>query len=128
MKEAIQTLNAPQPGGPYSQGVKTESFIFVSGQDGVKANGESVGASIAAQTTAALENINNILAAKDADLSSLVYVTCHLTDLNDETVREFNKAYEDYFHDVDVKPARITVGSQLLETDVEITAIAAVER
>lgn len=128
MKEVIQTLNAPQPGGPYSQGVKTESFIFVSGQDGIKPSGESVGASIAAQTTAALRNIKHILAEADADLSSMVYVTCHLTDLNDETVREFNEAYESYFKNVDVKPARITIGSQLLETDVEITAIAAVKR
>ncbi|QKY70033.1 RidA family protein [Lentibacillus sp. CBA3610] len=127
MKEAIETLNAPKPSGPYSQGVKTDSLIFVSGQDGVKANGESVGASIAAQTAASLENIKSILAEKDAGLSNLVYVTCHLSDLNEETVQGFNKAYESYFEDVDVKPARITIGSQLLETDVEITAIASVD-
>ncbi|WP_010532045.1 RidA family protein [Lentibacillus jeotgali] len=126
MKEVIETLNAPKPSGPYSQGVKTESLIFVSGQDGVKPDGDLVGTSIAAQTAASLDNINNILAEKDAGLSDLVYVTCHLSNLNEETVREFNKAYESYFEDVDVKPARITIGSQLLETDVEMTAIASV--
>lgn len=125
MKKAIQTVNAPTPSGPYSQGVKTESYIFVSGQDGVKPNGESVGASIADQTAASLDNIKNILAEKNASLADLVYVTCHLSDLNEETVREFNKTYASYFENVKVKPARITVGSQLLETDVEITAIAA---
>jgi len=126
VKEVIETLNAPKPGGPYSQGVKTESFIFVSGQDGLKPNDESPGASIAQQTAASLDNINNILAEKNAGLSDLVYVTCHLSNLNEETVREFNKVYESYFGDMEVKPARITIGSQLLETDVEITAIASV--
>ncbi|WP_164667907.1 RidA family protein [Virgibacillus doumboii] len=126
MKELIETLNAPQPSGPYSQGVKTEQLIFVSGQDGVKPSGESVGDSIAAQTTASLENIKNILAEKNAGLSDLVYVTCHLSDLQEETVKEFNKAYASYLEDVAVKPARITIGSQLLETKVEITAIACV--
>ncbi|SFB39166.1 2-iminobutanoate/2-iminopropanoate deaminase [Lentibacillus halodurans] len=127
MKEVIQTLNAPKPSGPYSQGVKTKSFIFVSGQDGVKANGESVGASIAAQTTASLDNIKNILAEKNVEVSNLVFVTCYLSDLNEETVREFNQTYESYFKDVEVKPARITIGCQLLETDVEITGTALVD-
>jgi len=127
VKEVIHTLNAPQPSGPYSQGVKTESFIFVSGQDGVKANGVSPGASIAAQTAASLDSIKHILAEKKAGLSDLVYVMCHLSNLNEETVREFNEAYASYFKDVAVKPARITIGSQLLETDVEITGIASVD-
>ncbi|MFD1362095.1 Rid family hydrolase [Lentibacillus salinarum] len=127
MKEIIQTVNAPKPSGPYSQGVKKDSFIFVSGQDGVKVNDEAVGVSIAVQTAASLDNIKNILAEKNASLADLVYVTCHLSDLNEETVKEFNQTYESYFADVEVKPARITVGSQLLETDVEITAIASVD-
>ncbi|WP_404456440.1 Rid family detoxifying hydrolase [Virgibacillus necropolis] len=122
----IQTLNAPKPCGPYSQGVKAGNFIFVSGQDGVQPNGESAGESISEQTAASLENIKNVLAEKGAKLSDIVYATCHLSELNQGTVQEFNSVYESYFKDVEVKPARITVGSQLLGVKVEISAIAAV--
>ncbi|WP_382393260.1 Rid family hydrolase [Lentibacillus juripiscarius] len=128
MKEAIQTLNAPKPSGPYSQGVKKDQFIFVSGQDGVQpGEDEENRGSIAEQTEACLDHIKSILSEKDADLNAIVHMTCHLADLNGQTVQEFNRVYEMYFRNVEVKPARITVGSQLLGTDVEITAIAAVE-
>ncbi|WP_240510115.1 Rid family hydrolase [Virgibacillus profundi] len=122
----IQTLNAPQPSGPYSQGVKAGNLIFVSGQDGVHPNGESAGESISAQATASLENIKNILAKQNAKLSDIVYVTCHLAELNQENVSEFNEIYASYFKDVAVKPARITVGSKLLGVKVEISAIASI--
>lgn len=126
MKQLIKSLNAPQPSGPYSQGVKAGNLIFVSGQDGVQPNGASVGDSIAAQTEASLENIKNILADAGAGLSDIVYMTCHLSELNEETVAEFNHVYEAYFKEVEIKPARITVGSQLLGVKVEISAVAAV--
>ncbi|WP_234028641.1 Rid family hydrolase [Lentibacillus sp. Marseille-P4043] len=122
LKQVIQTENAPKPSGPYSQGVKSGAFIFVSGQDG----GTSAGETIAEQTAASLENIKHILAEKDATLADVVYVSCHLFDLTSENVQEFNYVYESYFKNVDVKPARITVGSQLLGVKVEITAIASV--
>ncbi|RYG73705.1 translation initiation inhibitor [Lentibacillus lipolyticus] len=128
MKEAIRTAGAPKPSGPYSQGVKKDQFIFVSGQDGVRpGEDEENRGSIAEQTAACLDNIRNILAEKDADLQAIVHMTCHLAELNEHTVQEFNRVYETYFGDVEVKPARITVGSQLLGTDVEITVIAAME-
>ncbi|MFC4557676.1 RidA family protein [Virgibacillus kekensis] len=127
MKQLIETLNAPKPTGPYSQGVKAGGFIFVSGQDGVHPDGSTAGESIGAQAAASLDNIKNILAEKGAGLSDLVYVTCHLNDLTEANVKAFNEVYAGYFADVEVKPARITVGSQLMETDVEITAIACVD-
>ncbi len=126
MKQMIQTLNAPQPSGPYSQGVQSGNFIFISGQDGVHPNGDSAGDTIAAQTAASLENIKGILAEKNAGLTNIVHMTCHLADLNEENVREFNSVYASFFEDVEIKPARITIGSQLLGVKVEITAIASV--
>ncbi|WP_077328257.1 RidA family protein [Virgibacillus siamensis] len=121
MKEAIETTGAPKPSGPYSQAIQSGDFIFVSGQDGA-----SGGATIAAQTAACLENINNILAAKGAGLEDIVHVTCHISELNEATAAEFNRVYAEYFKEVVTKPARITTGSQLLGAKVEITAIAAV--
>ncbi|HLR65602.1 MAG TPA: Rid family hydrolase [Virgibacillus sp.] len=124
MKREIATTKAPLPGGPYSQGVKTGHHIFVSGQDGIYPNGDLAGKTIAEQTKACLNNVKHILAAAETPISNIVYVTCHLSDLNEENVQEFNQSYEDFFKDIEVKPARITVGSQLLDGKVEISAIA----
>lgn len=121
MKEVIETGNAPPPGGSYSQGIKSDNFIFVSGQDGA-----SGGDTIAGQTAASLDQIKAILAAKGAGLKDIVHVTCHLSELNETTANEFNRVYAEYFNDVEKKPARITTGSQLLGAKVEITAIAEV--
>src|SRR5690606_39060738 len=124
MKEKIVTNLAPEATGPYSQGIKMGPFVFVSGQDGVHPNGEIAGETLEEQTVACLKNIENILKAAGATLENIVYVTAHLADLSEENVKAFNSAYAEYFRDVDAKPARITVGSQLMETDVEISAIA----
>ncbi|AIF44276.1 Rid family hydrolase [Virgibacillus sp. SK37] len=124
MKEQIYSEHAPRPTGPYSQGVKLGDFIFVSGQDGYLPNGSLKGNTVAEQTEAALTNIKNILMEKGAGLENIVHMTCHLSELTEKNVKEFNKVYELFFETIAVKPARITVGSQLLCVKVEITAIA----
>ncbi|RKQ30501.1 RidA family protein [Oceanobacillus halophilus] len=124
MKKEILTQNAPQPTGPYSQGLEADGFIFVSGQDGVHPNGELAGDSITEQTIACLKNIEQILKKAGAGLNDIVHMTCHLADLSKDNVYAFNQVYAAYFENVDSKPARITVGSVLMETSVEITAIA----
>jgi len=78
MREVIQTVHAPKPGGPYSQGVKFGDLVFVSGQDGIHPNGELAGETIA----------------------DVVSMTCHLAELNEETVEEFNQVYAQFFKDV----------------------------
>lgn len=100
MKQIIQTMNAPQPSGPYSQGVNVEDFIFVSGMDGVHPNGDLAGETVSEQTAASLENIKNVLAEANGTIADIVYITCHLADLNQETVAEFNQVYEAFFKDV----------------------------
>lgn len=127
MKQIFQTKHAPQPSGPYSQCVKSNNLIFVSGQDGVHPNGELAGETVAEQAAASLNNIKHILEAAGASIADLVYMTCHLAELNKETAREFNEVYTEFFKDVHEKPARITVGSQLLGVKVEISGIASVE-
>jgi len=126
MKEKICTRHTPQPTGPYSQGIEVNGLIFVSGQDGVHLNGELAGETLAEQTTACLQHVEAILNKAGATLDDIVHMTCHLNVLNKDNVIEFNRAYEEYFKNVKIKPARITVGSELLGTNVEITAIAAV--
>lgn len=127
MKQIFQTELAPHPSGSYSQGVKSNNLIFVSGQDGVHPNGDLAGETVAEQTAASLNNIKHILEAAGATIGDLVYMTCHLAELNEDTVKEFNEVYTEFFKNVHEKPARITIGSELLGVKVEISGIASVE-
>lgn len=124
MKEEIQSVHAPQPTGPYSQAVKSGPFLFISGQDGVNPDGTIAGNSLEEQTTACLKNIESIVLEAEGTLENIVHMTCHLADLSEENMKKFNRAYSKFFSNVKVSPARITVGSQLMESTVEITAIA----
>lgn len=107
--------------GAYSPAIRAGDFIFVSGQvPRDPATGQIVGTTIEEQTQRVLENIKAILEAGGARLADVVKVSAHLSNLAD--FDGFNKVYASYFPDP--KPARTTVGSQLLGFLVEIDAIA----
>jgi 2-iminobutanoate/2-iminopropanoate deaminase len=110
-----------QPIGAYSQGVRAGDFIFVSGQGPLDPQSGGVcGATIEEQTARALGNIKAILEAGGATMADVVKVTAHLSDIS--LFERYNRIYASYFPDP--KPARTTVGSQLLGIMVEIDAIA----
>ena len=67
-------------------------------------------AGIEEQTRQTLRNIEAILNAAGAKLSDVIKVTAHLTDLNNAPI--YNRVYAEFFPGD--KPARTTVGSQLL--------------
>lgn len=121
-KTAVHTTNAPQPAGPYSQGVSANGFFYTAGfgpQDpttGAKA--ESVGD----QTRQVLRNISAVLAEQGLTLDDSVKTTVHLADLAD--FAEFNVAYKEFFSEP--YPVRTTVGSQLADILVEIDVVAAI--
>jgi len=124
-KQQITTQSGASPIGAYSQGIRAGDFIFISGQGPLDpATGKIVGETIEEQTTRVLENIKAILEAGGATLSDVVKVSAHLSDL--AMFERYNKVYASYFPNP--KPARTTVGSQLLGILVEIDAIAYVGR
>lgn len=120
-KSAVHTDKAPQPAGPYSQGVEAGGFFFTAGfgpQD--PANGGAVADSVAQQTRQVLANVNAALAERGLGLDDCVKLTVHLADLAD--FAEFNEVYKEHF--TQPYPVRTTVGSQLANIRVEIDAIA----
>ena len=120
-KQQITTQSGASPIGAYSQGIRAGDFIFVSGQGPLDPmTGQVVGETIEEQTARVLENIKAILEAGGASMADVVKVSAHLTDLS--MFDRYNKVYATYFPNP--KPARITVGSQLLGILVEIDAIA----
>ena len=123
MAEKIFTRKAPKPIGPYSQAIRGNGYIFVSGQIPVEPQSEAViQGDIEAQTRQALNNLSAVLEAAGSGLGRVVMTTVYLTDLRD--FAKFNAVYAEYFGET--KPARATVQVARLpkEALVEIAAIA----
>lgn len=124
MKIKIHTDKAPQAIGPYSQAIKANGFLFISGQIPVDPQTGQVDAVDAiAQTKQVMENLHAILDAEGLSFKEVVKTTIFLTDLQD-----FNRVNETYgsFFESD-PPARSTVQVVALPkgSKVEIEAIAA---
>ncbi|HET7687280.1 MAG TPA: RidA family protein [Candidatus Macondimonas sp.] len=82
-RAAIQTLDAPQAIGPYSQAVRAGDLLFLSGQIPLDpANGELVTGSIEAQARRVLDNLLAVARAGGSDLDRVVKLTVYLTDLS----------------------------------------------
>lgn len=125
MKQIIETDNAPQPIGPYSQAVIAEGrFIFVSGQIPLNPDGTLTVMDIRSQTRQAILNIKAILESAGATLDNVVKTTVLLTDL--ENFSEMNEVYNEFFGSS--KPARAAYQVARLPKDVliEIEAIAVI--
>ncbi len=120
MKEEIRTPKAPLPGGPYSQGIKVGSRVYVSGQRPVNAATNTIPESLADQAVQCLENVRHVLEAAGAGMDDVTQVTVYLADIGH--FAEFNEIYKRYFKAP--FPTRTTVSCSLRGILVEINAIA----
>ncbi|MDO9514994.1 MAG: Rid family detoxifying hydrolase [Syntrophales bacterium] len=120
MKKEIRTDKAPQPIGPYSQGLVVGNMIFVAGQGPLNPETGKTPPTIGEQTRQVMTNIKNILEAGGATMDNVVKSTVHLADLKD--FQAFNEVYREFF--TAPYPVRTTVGSSLLGILVEIDVIA----
>ena len=119
----VSTAAAPKAIGPYSQAVKANGMVYLSGQLGLDSKSMNlVSDSVVEQTKQALTNMKHVLEAANSDIASVVKTTVFLPDMNDYP--EVNKAYAEFFP-VD-PPARSAVQVARLPKDakVEIEAIA----
>jgi 2-iminobutanoate/2-iminopropanoate deaminase len=125
MKKIISTSEAPGAIGPYSQAMRTGSFLFCSGQIPLDPkSGQIVSGDIAAQTRRVMDNVAGILKAEGLTFDSVVKTTIFLTNLGDfQTV---NEVYGSYFKQD--PPARSTVQVSALpkgaNVEIEVIAIA----
>ncbi|MCR5218062.1 RidA family protein [Treponema sp.] len=100
--EKIFTDKAPAAIGPYSQAIKSGSFIFTSGQIPlIPATGELCQGTIEEQTHQVCKNLSEVLKAAGSSMDKVVKTTCFLKNISDFAA--FNKVYEEYFLS---KPAR----------------------
>jgi 2-iminobutanoate/2-iminopropanoate deaminase len=123
MREIISTKDAPQAIGPYSQAIKANGFVFVSGQIAIDpATQQVITGDVAAQTDRVLRNLSEILEAAETGLGKVVRSTVFLKSMSDFTA--MNAVYGKYFSTA--PPARSTVEVARLPKDVlvEIDVIA----
>jgi 2-iminobutanoate/2-iminopropanoate deaminase len=122
MREIISTDRAPAAIGPYSQAVRYDNLLFMSGQIPLDPeSGEVVDGNIEVQTRKVLDNLKTILEAGGMELQHVLKCTCFLKNMEDFPA--FNSVYSEYFSDI--LPARETVEVSRLPKDVlvEISAI-----
>jgi len=123
MREIISTKDAPQAIGPYSQAIKANGFVFVSGQIAIDpATQQVVVGDVAAQTERVLRNLSEILEAAETGLGKVVRSMVYLKNMDDFAA--MNEVYGKYFSTA--PPARSTVEVARLPKDVlvEIDVIA----
>ncbi len=123
MRETISTKDAPQAIGPYSQAIKANGFVFVSGQVAFDpATGQIVEGDVTVQAERVLLNLSAILKATGSGLEKAVRCGVFLKNMNDFAA--MNQVYGKFF--TAPYPARSTVESSRLPRDVlvEIDVIA----
>jgi 2-iminobutanoate/2-iminopropanoate deaminase len=124
-KTAVRTENAPAPfqGAPYSQAIKANGLVFVSGQLGLAPGpSEMVGDTIEEQTRQVFDNLQAILTEADSGLDRIVKTTVFLASLDD--FQGMNSVYAERVGET--PPARSTIEVAALPSGalVEIEAIA----
>ena len=117
MKETVHTDLGPKAIGPYSQAVRANGFVFVSGQIALDPRTqELVSGEVTAQTERVLENVKGILQAAGSSLEKVVRTTVFLADMAD--FASMNQVYARYFKQD--FPARSTVQAARLPRDVRV--------
>ena len=122
MAEKVYTKNAPDAIGPYTQAIKTNGFVFTSGQIAINPQTGNVEATtIEGQTEQVMKNLGAILAEAGSSFDKAVKTVCFLADMGDFAA--FNEIYGKYFTS---KPARSCVAVKTLPKNVlvEVEVIA----
>ena len=123
----ISANNAPAAIGPYSQAVKTGSFMFLSGQLPIDPRTNTIEAKdVQGQTKQIMENIKAILLAEGLSLNNIVKTTIFISDMNNFT--KVNDIYSSYLGDH--RPARSMVEVSRIPKDsmVEIEVLASIDK
>lgn len=116
-REIIHTENAPAAIGPYSQAVRVDNTVYLSGQIPLDPESmELVGGDISAQIRRVFDNLSAVCQAAGGDLNNIVKLNIFLTDLTHfPTV---NEIMSEYF--AEPYPARAAIGVAALPKGAEV--------
>ena len=118
----VQTTQAPQAIGPYSQAVKHNGIVYTSGQIALTPQGVMLENDVVIQTKQVLKNLEAVLVEAGSAMNQVIKTTIFLDSMDDFAV--VNEIYEEAFGNH--KPARATVAVKTLPKNalVEIDAVA----
>jgi reactive intermediate/imine deaminase len=117
MKEIVQTKEAPEAIGPYSQAVKIDNTVYLSGQIPLDPTTMSlVDKTIEASTRQVFDNLQAVAKAAGGSLQDIVTLNVFLTNMANFPV--INDVMADYFDQP--YPARAAVGVASLPKGVAV--------
>ncbi|CAL4323297.1 Rid family detoxifying hydrolase [Buchnera aphidicola] len=125
MSYIIDTKNAPHAIGPYSQAIKIDNFLIISGQIPIDIKSQKIPKNIKEQTNIVLKNIQSIIHAAGLEVKDIIKTTIFLTDLKNMHI--VNDIYKKFFIENKANfPARSCVEISALpkDADIEIEAMA----
>jgi 2-iminobutanoate/2-iminopropanoate deaminase len=125
MLDPITTDRAPKAIGPYTQAIRANGFLFVSGQIAIDpVTNQMIEGDTAAQTVRVMENLKGVVEAAGSSMARVVKTTVYLKDVADFPV--MNEIYGRYFPGT--PPARATLGAANLprnaRVEIELIALA----
>lgn len=122
-KTIIQTTNAPQAIGTYSQAVNSHGTLYVSGQIPLDPKTMNmVSDDFAAQCHKVFKNLKAVVNAAGGELSDIVQLTIYLTDLS--CFSTLNEVMASYFAEPYPARAAVEVAALPKAAKVEIQGIA----
>lgn len=117
MIETVTTDRGPKAIGPYSQAVRANGFVFLSGQIALDPKTQQiVEGGVSLQTERVLENLKGIVEAAGSSMQRVVKTTVFLADMNE--FGAMNEVYSRYF--VNNPPARSTIEASRLPRNVRV--------
>lgn len=124
MRVKIETAEAPSAIGPYSQAIKVNGFLFISGQIPIDPKTSQISAvDIVEQTKQVMKNIGAILNAEGLSYTEIIKTTIFMTDLADFT--RVNETYGAYFNADPPARSAVQVAALPKGAKIEIEVVAA---
>ena len=122
----IHTNEAPKAIGIYSQGIKSDNFVFTSGQIPINPkSGKLIKGDFKSEVKQVLTNLNGVLKGGGSSLESAVKLTVFLTDLSHFS--QVNEIFNEFFPDNPPARSAVQVSALPMNARVEIEAVGHVE-
>ena len=125
-KVAIHTTEAPKAIGTYSQGIKSDNFVFTSGQIPINPqSGELIKGDFKSEVKQVLINLNGVLKGGGSSLQQAIKLTVFLTDLSH--FAQVNEIFNEFFPDNPPARSAVQVSALPMNARIEIDAVGHVE-
>ena len=122
----IETLDAPQAIGTYSQGIKSGNLVFTSGQIPLNPKtGELINGDFKMEISQVLTNLNAVLISGGSSLKKTVKLTVFLTDLS--YFPQVNEVFKEFFPENPPARSAVQVSALPMNAKIEIEAVGSVE-